>query len=192
MSMGVFYITVQDTGERYELSTTTAINVSEESKISSHKVETREIISTNAVAYNKEISYNGVISNIRRVDQNTNKDVAEYLEGLSNIRTSKLFVTCNIDDRLNPITDCLIQSLSANKTTRDGLSTWTVAIKLKQVRLSNQASVTRVPVPKLPDTTEKEKNLGNSSTKEVPEPLTETMMLQGTKNLGGIPIPEGG
>lgn len=70
MAISDFRIQVGGTdGEIYELSVTTDVSVSSKSKISRFKVESKEIITENKVDYNREITYNGIITQIRRFDQ---------------------------------------------------------------------------------------------------------------------------
>ena len=64
-----FRIQVGNNGDIYELAVTTEVKVSAKNSITSHKTESKEVITSNAVVFNKEISYNGKISTIRRVDQ---------------------------------------------------------------------------------------------------------------------------
>ena len=64
-----FRIQVGSGGDIYELAVTTEVKVSAKNSITSHKTESKEVITSNAVVFNKEISYNGKISTIRRVDQ---------------------------------------------------------------------------------------------------------------------------
>lgn len=180
--MGWFYITVEDTAEIYELSVTDNIKVSGDTKISSNKTEARTVVSDNAVAYNQVISYNGIISSIRSIGAKSGSlsTAEDYLEGLESVRKGKLFITCNLDDRLDPINNCLIEKLSFSKSESEGRSSWRVELTCKQIRTTEAAEETRIPAPVSKDTTSETEDGGNAPTQyRAPKATTIPVTLTG-------------
>lgn len=166
--MGWFYVTIDETNELYELGVTDTVKVSASSKISSEKTEDKQVVSDNAVAYNPTISYNGIVSSIKSIGTNPRSLTSpeDYLEGIESARKDKKFVTCNIDDNLNSIGNCLIKDFDYIKTESEGRSSWKVSLVLQQVRTTEAAASTRIPAPTNKDTTSSQNNAGNATTKQ--------------------------
>lgn len=164
----------------YQLTVTTDISVEENSKVVSHKVQDNSVVTDNIVAYNRKVSYNGLVTSVERLDQDEYKDPFELLEGLSLVRTNKTIVTCELDNLLTPITNCAIEKLSYSKSTQEGLTSWRVNISLQEIRLSDAVTSTTVaaPNPKLKGATDPVENVGNATTKK--PPLTETILRGGS------------
>ncbi len=163
----------------YQLTVTTDISVEENSKVVSHKVQDNSVVTDNIVAYNRKVSYNGLVTSVERLDQDEYKDPFELLEGLSLVRTNKTIVTCELDNLLTPITNCAIEKLSYSKSTQEGLTSWRVNISLQEIRLSDAVTSTTVaaPNPKLKGATDPVENVGNATT--IKPPLTETILIGG-------------
>ncbi len=158
----------------YQLTLTSDVTVEETSKISSKKVQDNSVITDNVVAYNKKVSYNGIVTSVERLDQDEYKDPFEYLENLSLVRSNKNIVVCFLDDLLNPITNCVIEKLSYTKGKNEGLTSWRVNLVLQQIRLSDELTSTTItaPNPEYKDPTSNSENAGNATTGS--SPLTTT------------------
>jgi len=170
-SQNWFIIETED-GEFYQLTLTEDVTVEADTTISNHKVEDRSVVSDNAVANNRKVSYNGIVTSVERLDQTHYKDPYELLEGLELVRKNRTYCVCHLDNLLTPITDCLLERLSFTKGGKEGLTTWRVSLSFKETRTTSQAEKTKVPRPSEKPKTEETKNTGSASTKS--EILTET------------------
>lgn len=206
----VFRIQVGDTdGEVYELSVTTNVTVTEESINTKHKVESREVITDNSVVMNREITYNGLITSIRRSDQGAGannfgisaiqrlfdnptdsnfKDPKTYLEGLAQVRRDSEFVTCFLANELTPISNCLIDRFTYVKDQEGGLTTWRVSIKLSETRLTTRAVETSIPAPSASDVTGSTTDAGNATTEALNTGALNTTALLGGANSVYSPV----
>lgn len=173
--MGLFYIVTEDSNETFEMAVTDNVSVTGNTKISDYKTEDRTVVSDNAVAYNQIISYNGIITSIDSIGTNPKSltKPEEYLESLESVRKSKGFITCWIDNNLNPISNCLIEKLEFNKTKDEGLTSWKVSLICKQIRVTEAASQTRVPAPASKDSTSSQQDSGNATTKQEDTPISQ-------------------
>ena len=174
-----FLIKTED-GEFYELSVSTEVKVSARNTITKHKTESKDIITDNAVVFLREISYNGLISSIKRTDQGRSllgslfdsptdsnyKTPKSYLEGLDSVRTERKFITCYLANELTPIPNCLIENLEYIKDNNGGLTTWRVSFKAVEVRLTTKAASTTVPAPAIKDITSEKKDNSNATTEK--------------------------
>lgn len=204
----VFRIQVGDTdGEVYELSVTTSVNVSGENINTKRKTESREVITDNSVVMNREITYNGIITSIRRSDQGAGannfgisavkrlfddpkdsnfKDPKTFLEGLEKVRDDTEFVTCFLSNDLTPISNCLIDRLSYVKDNEGGTTSWRVSLKLSESRLTERAKETSIPAPEVKDVTSKKSDSGNAITDSISAgALTTTAPVSGIKSFFG-------
>lgn len=180
--MGWFYIVDQESNEIYEMAVTKEVKVSGRTKISSEKTEDKTVVSDNAVAFNPNISYNGVISSITSIGVNPRSlsTPDEYIESLEKVRTSRKLVTCHIDNKLNPIEDCVIEDFTFQKSEREGVSSWKINLVCQQIRVTTGATSTRIPSPATKDATESKVDAGNATTKQVEKPITTTILAGGT------------
>lgn len=198
-------------GEVYELSVTTEARVSARNTISKYKTESRDVITENAVVNNREITYNGIITSIRRTDQGTGgdsfnvagavldffdiggdsnfKDPRTFLEGLDQVRKDRSFVTCFLPNNLTPISNCLIEYLEYTKDQSGGLTSWNVNIRLYEARLTQRAVETTIPAPVATGNTEPRQDAGNATVEELaPRGLSTTIgvnPIQGANNFFG-------
>ena len=174
---------ITDEGLVYQLVSTSSATVEKSSKITEHKVEDRTVVSDNAVAYNRVVRYNGIITTIDRLDQPDFKDPATFIAGINGLMDDKVFVTCELDDQVTPIPNCQIEKFSITKGSREGLTSWNVDLSVKEIRLSSAVTSTQVAAPRqeVTDIVSETQNEGSAATTR--KPLSETLGVDGLSNL---------
>lgn len=203
MAVSDMRIQVGDTGgEVYELSVTTEARVSVRNSVSRYKVESEEVVTDNSVVNNREITYNGIITSIRRTDQGSGgssfnvtgavldffdlggdsnfKDPRTFLEGLDQVRRNRQLVTCFLPNNITPIGNCLIENFEYVKDQSGGLTSWNVSLRLYEIRLAQAAQATSIPAPANSQVTSPEQDAGNATVDDItPQGIDTTILQQG-------------
>lgn len=175
-SQNWFGLQNENDNEIFQLTVTSDVTVEYTSKLTNHKVLDKSVVTDNVVDYNKKVRYNGIITSIERLDQPDYKTPSEYFAGLDSARKDKTLFTVLLDDQLDFIPSCYIESLSFTKGSREGLTSWRVDISLQQIRLSEGVTTSSVPNPALKGATEGQKSVGSASTKS--KPITQTKFAE--------------
>lgn len=212
--MASVFLIKTDGGVTYELSSTTSASVSRSSTVAKHRVEDRSTVADNAVRGNAEISFNGIISSVRRLDQldyvdpfqnpidfitgkpptpHNYKTYREYLEGIEDIMESSEFVTFFLDNDLTPITDCSITNFNYTKDYSGGITSWNVSLKGEQLRLASRSIKGNIPNPLagVSSIVEGEKGGGVGTATVADKPLTTTILQDIAGGTGNVSIIEG-
>lgn len=172
------------TGDKvYQLTMVDNFSVSASSTISSHKVEDKTVIADNVVNNNRKVTISGLISSIERLDATVYNTPKEFIESLEEHRKAGDFFTIEQDNTLNPIKDCLIESLSYTKGNKEGLTSWSVDLTFKEARVTSSATKTLVARPVTKPKTDPTENVGSGSSKV--ETLTTTISAEALNFFGG-------
>lgn len=195
--MATFYIDSPEYGV-LELTSTTSIKVVDTTTLAKHKLESGREIVDNAVNNNKQISFNGIISQIRKlsvglsdargnqINNSGNIDpVQKYINTLYKIRDEKLSFSVIYDSRFPAAKDCMITSLTKDRDSSTGTS-YNISLSLEQYRFSTAANITVERDNQVnPDLTQDVTNSDGSNTEEAGPALT--LLGGGLAGITGLP-----
>ena len=182
--MTIFYIQSESEGV-LELTTTVDINVTEPSTITRYRMESGSTVTDNVVNGNLQISFDGLISQVVRiiegqvggsisnlagelreqqvVQNSSQRTVQDYITALRRLKDSRELFRVHYDDRLPVADNCLMKNVSFDRNPQTGQA-YNVSIQFEQVRLSQGASFTELPVQRNPDLNEGETTTSDNST----------------------------
>lgn len=177
MADGKFYFIVQSEdsqgfdGAEYELSSTSQISVSSPARVTSSRVESGKSLTDNYFKENKTVSFNGVISNIKKRDRVATGEWLAEIEAIRNLDPPPRVTVISAD---YAVKNCIIEQFDFDKTAVEGLSAWKVSFTFKEVEYIKRANRVEIkePSPATKDTVSSKSKGGNEAT--VDKHLTTT------------------
>lgn len=144
--MAIFYIKTRE-GEVFELTATTDVGFSHRNTNTKYPVETGSNVTDHSVIENSTFSLSGIITEVVNLTKNSpQKGIKDYIEGLDNLRKSKIPFTVFLDNRLKPYGNCLFTDFSGSKGVSEGVGAWRINLAIEQVRFVDKAKASIVRV----------------------------------------------
>ena len=185
-----FYLIRKDTDESYELSATTDIRVTQDLVATTRTVESGKEITDNSYIKNKVVTFDGVITNVRNSSnlESTDKFLAEIAE----LRKSSPRVLVDVIADNETAVDCLITTFDLDKNSTLGLGAWNVTMVMQEVDYTTRARLTEQPEPfeDKKNTLNKTSSKSQNTTKEVEQPIAQTLTLRGFNLIDGAYQPK--
>lgn len=179
-------------GDRYQLDATVTVAYKQSGEVTSYAVEEGTDSSDHYKQKPDTVTFDGVISQVKFLRNSKVKtDLAIFEKGMQDLKRSGKFFACSFSKNLDIMKNCLFTDLEMSRDTNSGLYAMNVRFSIKQVRVSNQAKLSTVPIPaaQYKDMVE-EKKKGKGATTEVTEReegyLTE-IMVDLNPDLGDTP-----
>lgn len=190
--MSVFYI---DTSEGvFELTSTSSIRVVESSRATDHPIEDGERATDNIVNENLSVTFDGVISDIKRIstdEEDNQRSVEDFILSLRKVRNNKELFTLYYDDREFGVAEnCLITNVQYERQAREGRG-YKVNLSFKQLRVVEQANVTTTLDNQTdPDKTQGKTDSSGNNTESVEDQFGEdVLILSEIKTIGDLISP---
>lgn len=161
-----FYFIRKDTDEAYEMNATTNITITKDAIATERAVESGKAITDNIYLKNAEVSFSGLITSINNKSNLT--DVNQFLDEIDELRASDSpLVDVYADGRFVP--DCVIVSLSINKSASEGLGAWLTEFRLQQITFTERARLVEIPeaAPAQKNTVDPSKTKSGNTVQEV-------------------------
>ena len=174
-----FYFIRQDNGEAYEMSATTNVTISRNMIATKRAVESGKSITDNSYLENAEVSFSGLITNIRNSSNLLNVD--QFINEINELREEDPRVLVDVYADGQFVLNCLIISFNINKTSSEGLGAWSTDFRLQEIEFAERASLVTIPAASAAtkDRVDKMVKKSSNTTQEL-EPLedvTETIGL---------------
>lgn len=170
--MSVFYIDSKKEGI-FELTSTSDIRVVQSSNATKHALEGGDTATDNIVNQNTEVSFNGIISDILRLNPedsgaNSQRNVEGFITSLRRLRDNKELFTVYYDDREFGVAEnCYITNISLDRSSTTGAA-YQVGLSFEQVRVVKPANITVTrDTQASPDDTQGKTTSGGSNTEDV-------------------------
>lgn len=185
-----FYFIRQDNGEAYEMSATTNITITKNMIATKRAVESGKSITDNSYLENAEISFSGLITNIRNASSLLNVD--QFIEEIDELRAEDPRVLVDVYADGQFVLNCLIINFSINKTASEGLGAWSTDFRLQEVDFAQRATLVSVPEASV-DTKDRvdkmQSKSGNTVQElvEVSETITAGTLFGGSGSIPTIP-----
>lgn len=186
--MSVFYFTTSS-GDVYELSSTSRIQVREPAVVTRSPVESGKSIVDNYYLDNRVITFDGIITDVKVTtqDQSRTRPVDQWIQEIRQLRLNKERVTVHVHS-LELIPNCVITGFDIDKDRTQGLTGWSCTLSFQEVEISERARLVDIPEAQqqVKDVTDPKAKGSSSSTKEVPDELATTIGVRlGTAIIGG-------
>lgn len=166
-----FYFIRKDNNDAYEMNATTNITITKDAIATERAVESGKAITDNIYLKNAEVSFSGLITSINNKSNLT--DVNKFLDEIDELRASDSpLVDVYADGRFVP--DCVIVSLTINKSASEGLGAWVTDFRLQQITFTERARLVEVPEAAAAQSNETAKKVSRSgnTVQEVPVSTT--------------------
>ena len=177
-----FYFIRQDNGEAYEMSATTNITITKDMIATRRAVESGKSITDNSYLENAQVSFSGLITNIR--NSSTLLNVDQFINEINELRAEDPRVLVDVYADGQFILNCLIISFNLNKTSSEGLGAWKTDFRLQEVEYTERAALVTVPEASV-DTKDKVGKMQSRSSNTVQE-LEEVTETVGASTVGGL------
>lgn len=173
--MSVFYFsyTSEDDPSQdiiYELSSTTNVSVRENATVTRFAVEDGSNVADNFNIDNRQISFSGVITDIRVFGQpeNRRRSVEDWIDQIRQLRKDKKLLTVSVHS-LQSIPNCVITQFDIDRDVSHGLTGWDCNLGFTEITVSDRARLVEVklPKPEVKDDVASKSSSSDSSTKEV-------------------------
>ena len=138
-----FYFIRQDNGEAYEMSATTNITITKDMIATERAVESGKSITDNSYLENAQVSFSGLITNIRNASTLLNVD--QFINEINELRAEDPRVLVDVYADGQFVENCLIVSFNINKTASEGLGAWKTDFRLQEIEFSERAALVLVP-----------------------------------------------
>ena len=151
-----------------ELTSTSEVQINYPNTVTKHKMESGATATDHIINENMEVSFSGVISEIRRINfspndnadqkvvvgtqQDFQQSVQDYITMLEKIRDSKTLFSLFYDDRLPAADNCLLSNVRLIRDSSLGTS-YKVSIDISQIRLSARAKTVELKKQTSPNDT---------------------------------------
>lgn len=165
--MTVYYITPQDSDDIIALDATSTVQVNETGKSTSLPLETGEEVTDHYINGNTKISMSGVISSLKSSSNKENKSPEDYIRDIRELKKSGKPFSVFFSDKLNPLTNCVFESISFSQSIRNGTtgnsSSYKVSFTVKEIRIVKAAQVVVQRDARVVDSLSDKKKSGKSS-----------------------------
>jgi len=155
--MGIYYIKTAD-GSYFEMDATTDMTISYPGRATDFPLEDGESASDHYINENTRITFSGVITDIKSAQGKANprvKATDSYINGLKKAKDKKLPFTVFYAEKLEPITNCVFESLEISQDNKNGtsgpVSSYKINFTAKQIRFGKAATNTTVTAPVVAD-----------------------------------------
>jgi hypothetical protein len=143
--MTIYYISPQSSNDQIALDATSTVQLTETGKTTSLPLETGEEVTDHYINNNTKISMAGVISTDKSSGNVTNKTPEDYVRDIRTLKRSGRPFSVYFSDKLNPLTNCVFESISLSQSARNGTrgasSSYKVTFTVKQIRVVKAAQV---------------------------------------------------
>lgn len=165
--MTIYYISPQDSNDQIALDSTTTMQLDDSGRTTSLPLESGEEVSDHYINSNTKISMSGVISTAKSSVTTDNKTPEDYIRDIRALKTSGKPFSVYFSDKLNPLTNCVFESISVSQSRRNGTSgpssSYKVAFTVKQVRFVNAARLVVKQDARVVDSFSDKKTSGKSA-----------------------------
>jgi hypothetical protein len=145
--MTIYYILPQNSNEQIALDATQTVQLDETGKTTTLPLETGEEVTDHYINGNTKVSMAGVISTAKSAGNITNRSPESYINAIRELKKSGQPFSIHFSDKINPLTNCVFESLSISQSVRNGTrvsngsSSYKVTFSVKQVRIIKAAQV---------------------------------------------------
>lgn len=140
-----FYITRQDNGDSYELSSTTEVSISRPLIATSRRVESGKSLTDNSYLENATVSFSGLITNIRNASNV--EDTDQFIKEIGDLRAEVPVVLVDVYAENQIVLNCQITTFDIRKTVVEGKGAWNVNLVFKETTFTERASLVVLPEP---------------------------------------------
>lgn len=194
--MATFYIDSPEYGI-LELTSTATVKVVDTTTPTKHKLESGEEIADHLVNNNREISFNGLISDIRKItvglsdargststSSSASDPVSQYIDTLYRIRDRKLKFNVIYDSRFPSASNCVVTSITKERNAATGKG-YDITLAIEQLRFGSAANITVERDNQAnPDTTQEVTNTDGSNTEDAGPSLS--LAASGTVGINNL------
>lgn len=167
-----------------EMTATSEVRVNEVSQVSQHPLESGIEAADHIINNNRVISFNGIISNIRRISAqeeenpqlDNQRDVADFLDLLTEIRDSKELFTVHYDEEQAPAENCFFTTVDYNSN-KNLHRAYRLSLSFEQFRISERARLIEIPQQQNGDLNAASSVFSNNTTQNQPSPPDTSFLV---------------
>lgn len=168
--MSIYYIKPKNSDVQFTLDSTSTMSIKEAGKTTDLPVESGADVSDHYINANTKINMSGVISSVKSLSAKENRSPEDYIREIKKLKESAVPFDVHFSDQLNPIMNCVFETLSISQSKVNGSvdqrSSYKVDMTLKKIRFANSTVVENVETFKVVESSFEEKTNSGKGTKE--------------------------